>query len=339
MNDSKILMVKLYSGSFVNSGMGNGREQFNISEKAIIGGKYYGIILNTGKWDDISLEKIDDSADKYTEKIEGVLLIYFEEIENATCIVAIAENTTVFRRMQEEEHIVKERTNEYKYNGEHATENVGYHAVTAFEDMHLLKENYIPIHIPKECRYFFRAQRALSKEEKYRGLREQIIEKILNFLNNNEIDLQPEQIDNADIVSGRDSSSEPLAICTSSNGSQINKKPWVSKNALSKANYLCEHNPSHATFLTNKGHSFMEGHHLIRCTVNISEAFLRKYNKNIDTEANIVSLCPNCHRRIHYGCAEEKREIIERLYQVKREGLHRNGIFLTLDELKDIYNV
>jgi 5-methylcytosine-specific restriction protein A len=332
-------MVKLFSGSFVNSGMGNGREQFNINEKHIIDGNYYGVILNAGAWYDVSLEKIDDAADRVTDKIDGVLLIYFEEIENAKCIVAIAENTTVYRKMQEDEGIVKNRIHDYEYEGESVTETVGYHTITAVEDMHLLKENYIPIHIPKECGYFFRAQRALSKDEKYRALRRRIIDKALDFLNDSELDLQPKQIENADIVHGKDGSDEPLSICSSSNGNQINKKPWVSKNALAKAGYLCEYDPNHKTFFTNKGHAFMEGHHLIRCTVKISREFMARHQKNIDTESNIVSLCPNCHRRIHYGNPDEKTEMIEHLYKIKREELHKSGLMIELDALKGIYDI
>ena len=341
MTDDKVLMVKLRSGSYIESGRGEGFEKFNIDEKATIDGKYYGVILNSGRQHDISLEDIDSSADKKTIKIEGVLLIYFEEIEKITCIVAIAENTTIYRKIQNDEDIIKNRLHyEYKPNGEiKEITNVGYHTFTAVEDMHLLKEKYIPISIPRECSQFFRAQRAMSKEIGNRGLRNQIIDKTLEFLNNTEIDLRYEQIESATIVKGRSSSNEPLSVCFSSNGYQINKKPWVSRKALSKAEYLCECDPTHRTFLTNKGNPYMEGHHLIRCTVKISKEFMERYSKNIDTESNIVSLCPNCHRRIHFGNAEEKLEIIERLYKVKRNELHENGIKITLDELNYIYGI
>ena len=189
MNDDKILMYKLGTGSFVKSGYGRGREQFNIDEKAIINGKYYGAILNAGKLNNISLERIDKNADNHTSKIGGVTVIYFKEIEkNTTGIVAIAEKTTVYRELQKDEEIVKQRVHKFDSNPAHhlskeGSENVGYHTITNVEDMHLLKENYIPINVPKECSYFFRAQRALSKEEKYRDLRNQIINKVCHFLN------------------------------------------------------------------------------------------------------------------------------------------------------------
>ena len=187
MIDDKVLMVKLRSGSFIKDGLGNGREQFNINEKAILDGKYYGVILNSGRWDDVSLEKIDNNADKETEKIENILLIYFEKIEDMTYIVAIAKNTTVYRKMQMCENIIESRLHDNKYTGKSVLEKVGYHTVTQVEDMHLLRKNYIPINIPKECAYFFRAQRALSKEEKYKDLREQIIRKALDYLDSLEL--------------------------------------------------------------------------------------------------------------------------------------------------------
>jgi len=344
MTDNKILMFKLRTGQFVKSGYGKGREQFNINENAIIDGKYYGAILNTGRLHNISLEQIDDSADKHTSAIDGVTVVYFQEIEGATCIVAVAENTTVFRTLQEDEDIIKQRPHEFEPDDEHhlhggGNELVGYHTVTNVDDMYLLKENYIPIRIPRESAYFFRAQRALSKKAKYRGLREQIIEKVFDYLNDTEIDLTPEQVENSEPEPGKDSSTMPLSAYNSSSGRQINKKPWVSKSALVKANYQCEYDPSHKTFMTRKGHLFMEGHHLIRCTVKISKKFWKDYSRNIDTESNIVSLCPNCHRMIHLGNAEEKAKIIERLYELKHPGLHQIGIILTLEQLKGIYHI
>ena len=78
---------------------------------------------------------------------------------------------------------------------------------------------------------------------------------------------------------------------------------------------------------------------MIRCTVAISRKSWDKYGVNIDTEANIVSLCPNCHRRIHFGSIQEKSEIIKRLYKLKQNGLRDIGITMTLDELKEIYKI
>ena len=83
----------------------------------------------------------------------------------------------------------------------------------------------------------------------------------------------------------------------------------------------------------------MEGHHLICCTVKISQEIWKKYNRNIDTEANIVSLCPTCHRQIHFGNKDEKSKIIETLYNKRYKDLKKIGIDITLEELEKIYNI
>ena len=83
MADNKFMMVKMNSGRSIKDGWGNGREQFNIDEKAIVGGKYYGVILNTGEPHRLSLENIDNEANKHTEVVHGITLVYIEEIEGA----------------------------------------------------------------------------------------------------------------------------------------------------------------------------------------------------------------------------------------------------------------
>ena len=335
MTDNKVLMVKLFTGDFVNEGKGKGREQFNINENAIIDGKYYGVILNSGEFHNLSLEQIDDSANKKTDVIHGITLIYFMEINDVTCIVAIAENTTVFRKIQNDDYIRCQRKHIFNLTGEE--EKVGFHTITEAENMHLLNENFIPIAIPKECRYFFRAHRALSKAEKYFELRQQIINKVTSYLYDSEIDLLPYEVENAEVDNGNDGSKEPISILDSPTGSKINKKPKVSKTALHNAQYNCEYDPSHHTFLTSKNLPYMEGHHLIRCTVALSKTYKKEFDCNIDSVPNIACLCPTCHRRIHYGSAEEKAEIITRLFEKKKSGLHDAGIIITLDELMAIY--
>lgn len=56
------------------------------------------------------------------------------------------------------------------------------------------------------------------------------------------------------------------------NGKQVKKKVGVSKAALAVAGYTCEVSLEHITFTNRNGFSYMEGHHLIPCT-------LQKYNK------------------------------------------------------------
>ena len=54
-----VLIVMLHSGRFIKEGRGIGREHYNINESAIINGNYYGVILSSGEWKDLSLLKLD----------------------------------------------------------------------------------------------------------------------------------------------------------------------------------------------------------------------------------------------------------------------------------------
>ncbi len=96
--------------------------------------------------------------------------------------------------------------------------------------------------------------------------------------------------------------------------------------AIRNANYKCEYDNSHITFKTKARPNFTEGHHLVQICQDISR----------DHEYNIVSLCPNCHKRIHLGIDNE--EIITKLYNDRKEKLKSIGIDITLDELLELYS-
>jgi 5-methylcytosine-specific restriction protein A len=82
--------------------------------------------------------------------------------------------------------------------------------------------------------------------------------------------------------------------------------------ALSKASFTCELDSSHMTFKTEQGQFYMEKHHLIPME------YYYDYKSSIDHYSNIYSLCPTCHRRIHYGSVEDKRKLIEVLFNNRR---------------------
>lgn len=65
-----------------------------------------------------------------------------------------------------------------------------------------------------------------------------------------------------------------------------NVKAWVLKNS----NWICECCKKHSPFISSDGYPFLEVHHMKRLSDGGS-----------DTITNVVALCPNCHREIHYG--------------------------------------
>lgn len=90
---------------------------------------------------------------------------------------------------------------------------------------------------------------------------------------------------------------------------------------LEAAGYNCEINPKHNTFIAqSNGKQYMEGHHAIPMH------YQDKFNQSIDIYANIICLCPICHRLMHYGQKTEKIRIINQIYETRKERLDISGI-------------
>ncbi|MDP6749276.1 MAG: HNH endonuclease signature motif containing protein [Candidatus Poribacteria bacterium] len=79
--------------------------------------------------------------------------------------------------------------------------------------------------------------------------------------------------------------------------------PRRARNVLEKANYKCELDSSHVTFINKKSNKpYMEAHHLIPMSRQGSFEF------DIDVPENIFCLCPTCHRKIHLAQDDEKKK-------------------------------
>ena len=103
-------------------------------------------------------------------------------------------------------------------------------------------------------------------------------------------------------------------------------------NALTHANYKCEFDPEHPTFIRRGSNKpYTEPHHLIPM------AFSDEFDVSLDREQNIVSLCSNCHNEIHYG--RDARVLIEKLYEDRKELLRSAGIVISLKELLKMYGI
>jgi len=112
----------------------------------------------------------------------------------------------------------------------------------------------------------------------------------------------------------------------------VPRDPKVSEHALERANYCCEINPCHSSFIRRKNHKrYMEPHHLIPLD------FQDQFFYSLDVEANIVSLCSHCHNEIHYGT--NYKILLHRLFEERKELLKECGIELkNIDELYQMYD-
>lgn len=91
--------------------------------------------------------------------------------------------------------------------------------------------------------------------------------------------------------------------------------------SIESAGYQCEVNPAHNTFTAKStGHPYMEGHHALPMK------YQNKFSKSLDVYANIVCLCPICHRLLHYGIESEKKNVINKIYYDRADRLAASGI-------------
>lgn len=64
--------------------------------------------------------------------------------------------------------------------------------------------------------------------------------------------------------------------------------------------------------------------------------FLHKFKHvNLDCMSNTVSLCSNCHNKIHYGINPEN--VLLKLYCKRKESLNAAGMNITFEELLEFY--
>lgn len=106
----------------------------------------------------------------------------------------------------------------------------------------------------------------------------------------------------------------------------------ISKAALERAGYQCEVDKTHLTFISkSSGQQFMEAHHLIPME------YQNDFTYSIDVPENIVSLCPNCHRKVHLSVTAEKMPLIEKLFYERTELLRNRGIEIDLNKIQFIF--
>ncbi|QJB34619.1 DUF3578 domain-containing protein [Chitinophaga oryzae] len=110
------------------------------------------------------------------------------------------------------------------------------------------------------------------------------------------------------------------------------RDPSISSEALRRAQYRCEVDSTHTTFISKKNkHQFVEAHHFLPM------AMQDNFPYSIDVPENIIALCPNCHRAFHHGENDYKKELINLFYGERILGLQRRGIDISEDALLKIY--
>ena len=101
----------------------------------------------------------------------------------------------------------------------------------------------------------------------------------------------------------------------------------IKKQVILTAGYKCEIDSEHRTFIAQStSQPYMEGHHLLPMRL---QAY---FSYSLDVYANVVCLCPVCHRQLHYGIDNDKKELMLYVYNERSERLAKSGIRLSQDE-------
>lgn len=87
------------------------------------------------------------------------------------------------------------------------------------------------------------------------------------------------------------------------------RNPRIAASSIINANFKCQVNPLHRTFIAQKTKNpFVEAHHFVPMKFQDSFKF------PLDCVENVISLCPTCHRGIHLGEVNHKKKLIQKIY-------------------------
>lgn len=115
-----------------------------------------------------------------------------------------------------------------------------------------------------------------------------------------------------------------------SNQKKYKRNPLKAKRSIVLSKFKCNINDNHISFESKNSKPYMEAHHLIPMAAQ------DKFDISLDVDANIICLCPNCHRKLHYG--NDITNELKKLYEDRKEFLNKSGIDIAFSELMKYYN-
>ena len=86
---------------------------------------------------------------------------------------------------------------------------------------------------------------------------------------------------------------------------------------------MCELCSRSQTFEKSSGGQYFEVHHLIPIASQVV------FGVSLDVLANTICLCPQCHRFLHYGKRDERRDALKKIYADRADGLKKAQLVMT----------
>ena len=101
----------------------------------------------------------------------------------------------------------------------------------------------------------------------------------------------------------------------------------IVQQVLRACTYRCEVNGTHETFVARSTKlPYLEGHHLVPL------AQQARFGNSLDVYANLIGLCPLCHRKLHYAENGIRRGMLAPLYDARAARFSKSGIGMSKDE-------
>lgn len=146
-------------------------------------------------------------------------------------------------------------------------------------------------------------------------------------------EITQDNLDQIDSSSPKDEKPQPVKNYLMQNGRRIYPRNLqYAKKALENAQYQCEINKSHKTFISKASkQQFVEAHHLIPIKAQT------QFTCDIDIPINIVALCPTCHKKLHFASIQDKEKMLQLLLNAKQDKLKIFGIDMNIIKLKSFY--
>lgn len=334
LSDKPFMVIDLYSGRYTYDRIGHEVLNFEWNSTAQ---KYLGYCP---PHNNIVIQRL--GAKRKDTAVSNVMVIYVRKSEKTSNreIIGFTDNATIYSPGKDGSknpgRLIKDKDGSIRHCG-YCIESDTLYDLRSLP----LQEKFI-IRIADYNSQMFRKQRF------YKGTYKELDEKIIQYLENyleastrDEDFIEQESIQMAFLPKdgGKDSFKAEPEYTVGTNGKAVKKRHYLAKQVLHNSNYKCAVCAAHETFPTKYGAPYMEGHHLIPCTPSNAKRFWEKNKANIDCIENIVCICPTCHRRIHFGSDADKREVIEKLYEVKKAELENAGIDIGIEELVKLYQI
>ncbi len=105
--------------------------------------------------------------------------------------------------------------------------------------------------------------------------------------------------------------------------SVVERTVWQRNSAVvahARKKGVCEVCGTKETFTTNDGRQYFEAHHLIQMS------FQDRFKVSLDVESNVMCLCPQCHRLLHFGRNQDRKHLLTDIYKRRAFDLDKAGI-------------